>query len=250
MPPAKPKPKSKPMDTISVVNHTTLPSLGIDPQRLVELGMEFLDHHEQHWPGTAARLILTDEILPHTQAIILMDDEAHDRALGYQYLTPHGLPLHKVLVKESLIKAIPVSETFTHTLSEKRVDPYVNQTATADDGQNYIKESCDPVEGDHWILSGHRVANFVTPGWFQPDRRPGSGRFDFMGQLSRAFELKPWGYAHVLERGQLVPLYGSIGKGEALAVHHPRRNRHDVRQGRHWRAATHAHPQYQAQRWA
>ena len=204
-------PRSRNLTTISVVNHATV-DLGLSLQNLIEVGHHFLnDILTVCWPGTEAVLIATTRILPRTQAIIIMDDSAQDdSALGYQNLTPDGLPLHKLYIRNSLRRGSPATVEFTSGLAELRTDPSINMTAVDNDGVIYGLECASPVLGVTARSGGWPVANIVTPDWFQPyhnsrsQPRLGQGnnvptKFDYAGLLTQPFQLAATGYALVVK---------------------------------------------------
>ena len=63
----------------------------------------------------------------------------------------------------------------------------------------YFEENCDPVESDSYKVNGIDVSNFVTPTWFKLPQVAGTpdGRFDFLQNTNKPFELDSGGYMEV-----------------------------------------------------
>jgi hypothetical protein len=206
---------------ISVINESSV-HLGYSLPELCSVGMLYLrEILEQLWPGTYATLIPTKVILPHTHAIILMDDPNHNAQLGYRSRTPHGLPLSKIFVVPTLTAGKSITQVFTHELAEMRVDPDLNHTAIAANGEEHAVEICDAVDEDCFELEGYAVSNVQTRSWFQSHHQPGATKFDYMGILSRPFTLSRGGLSLVRTNGQWNKKFGSFPKSERPPYHFP-----------------------------
>ncbi len=234
------------MLNISVINHSTV-DLGISLVRLCKLGMDFLQTAVvPYWAGKGAILIPAKQILPNTQAIILMDDGDQQGTLGYHDLTPDGFPLAKIFARTTLADGATVTEVFTHELAEMRCDPDCNLQATDALGNVYALEVGDPCEESLFLLDGYPVSDVVTPAWFEPFHKPGSARFDHLGKVTQPFQLLPGGYAVVenAQTGQVQQIFGSVDKEHRFACEDRRMHRSELRKTRKIYSQSHAAPLY------
>src|SRR6185503_9677901 len=73
-------------------------------------------------------------------------------------------------------------------------------------------EVCDPVQETTYRIDGVRVADFVMPEWFEPDRQGGSIKFSFCDAVQAPFELAPGGYMDVSYDKRLITLWGETAE--------------------------------------
>ncbi len=207
---------SKPV-SISIVNQATVP-LQQDLGAVVAAAQKYLDRYFTPWWSVGALLHIAPALPPNGWSIVLLDDADAAGALGYHDITPNGMPFSRVFVKDLLANGETVSLTLTHELGEMLVDPYVStmkfDTTT---GVCYPLEVADAVEEDRFKIDGIPCSNFVTPAWFDPWRTPKSAHFDVLGLLSQPFELRPTGYASVLQGGAWSDTFGSQEKADRFA---------------------------------
>lgn len=71
-------------------------------------------------------------------------------------------------------------------------------------GQLFINEVCDPVEADHYTLTGAHgrkvwVSDWVTPNWFNDEQQmpAGTPEYDYMGLVQQPLTIRKGGYASV-----------------------------------------------------
>src|SRR5207249_1178530 len=67
-------------------------------------------------------------------------------------------------------------------------------------------EACDPVESYSYEISGQTVSDFVTPYYFT-DNSLGHP-LDYMGRLSKTFEIASGGYQIQMKAGRVFNRYG------------------------------------------
>ena len=118
-------------------------------------------------------------------------DEDKDVPDALAYHDYDGRPVGVVLAKTCLEAGASVSSALSHEVLETRVDAFCNATHRNSDGWSYWREVCDAVQTQEYNVSGVTVSNFCRPHWFAP----GSAfPYDWMGTLSRPFEVAPGGY--------------------------------------------------------
>jgi hypothetical protein len=96
--------------------------------------------------------------------------------------------------------AYAVSSTLSHEIIEAVGDCFAgfwSDGTPIPQGTEYAMELCDPVENDSYpitVANGTVVAvsNFITPAWFDPQAT--SGKFDFLGKLTKPFSMDNGGY--------------------------------------------------------
>jgi hypothetical protein len=232
---------------LSIVNHATV-NLGISLLDLAKLGNDYINSVVVPWWGETkqATCVATQQILPNSWAVIIMDDADQQGALGYHDVTPEGLPLVKVFARTAMADGATVTEVFTHEVAEVLCDPDCNLMAADSMGTLYGLETSDPTESMLFSLDGHVVSNIVTPAWFESFHRTGSQRFDHMGRLNNPFELDKGGYAVVIDptTGQQKHLFGSIEKELLFAKEDRRFHRSEIRKARREYTKGHAFAAY------
>jgi hypothetical protein len=203
--------------TIVCVNNATVP-LGVDFGKLIAAMQVFVDKHVAPVWGTRAKLVKARDLKPGKWAMVFVDHADHARALARHDLTPDGLPLARVFVKTTLANKNLVSVAATHELVEMLVDPAIN-LVTMRKGSKlvYQYESADPVEDLHFPVNGIPMTNFVYPTYFEEFHKPGSVRFDHLGELNKPFQIHTGGYQGVLKDGKWIPIHGSPEKKKRFA---------------------------------
>jgi hypothetical protein len=75
--------------------------------------------------------------------------------------------------------------------------------ARGPDGSSwYAYETSDAVETGEFPVDGIAMSNFVYPAWFEPFRKPGSTKFDYLGTCRKPFEIHPGGFMLVFRNGK------------------------------------------------
>ena len=215
--------------TIVCVNHATAP-LGVDFDALIAAMQVFVDKHVAPVWGTRAKLVKSKGLLPGKWAMVFLDHADHAHSLAYHDLTPDGLPLSRVFVKTTLKNKKLVSVSASHELVEMLVDPSINLVAMKSGSKLvYGYESADPVEDLTFRVNGIHMTNFVYPTYFEAFHKPGSVRFDHLGEITRPFEIHAGGYQGIYRSGKWVQLFGSPVKKKRFKREDRRGHRGDRR---------------------
>ncbi|HTW28394.1 MAG TPA: hypothetical protein VME92_14795 [Acetobacteraceae bacterium] len=212
--------------SIACVNRSSV-ALGVDWAPLVAALDAYANTVFAPVWGTPAKLIdagTGPNIPSGCWGMVFLDDADQPGALGYHDLTPEGLPLSKIFVRTTLADGDKVSVTASHELAEMLVDPGIQMGAVGPDGQTwYAYETADAVERDELEVNGIAMSDFVYPAWFEGFRAPGSTRFDHLGLLHAAFELRQGGYIGVFRNGNWTQQFGSDAARQRFQLHkHPR----------------------------
>jgi hypothetical protein len=221
------------MPRIALINEST-EDLGVGWQELVDVLQKYVTAYlVPHWLQPAILEPLTGSVIPPGHWGLVFSDTTTDaEANGFHDLTPDGYPLGHVFVKSTKDDGSLVSVTASHELAEMLVDP------AAADGTYHLekkilfaREICDPVGASKIEIDGIHVCSFVFPSWFEPFRKPGSVRFDYLGECSRPFHILKGGYIPILEHGQWSYRFGSKRAAQAFNPQaHPR-----IKWRRRWR---------------
>lgn len=216
--------------TVSIVNAATTPVP--DLAKIMDALAQLVTGYFTPIWGVGCRLRLVGKAaIPATDwAVVLMDDADAAGALGYHDLTPAGLPLSKVFVRTVAAAGESLSVTMSHELLEMLIDPGVQMLALGPPKKRgtalpdlYAYEVCDAVQEQDFNIGGVRVSNFVYPAYFESFRKPGSTRFDYLGRLSRPFEIAPGGYMPIIRDGRWMQVFGSAKAERGYqAARHPR----------------------------
>jgi len=146
-------------------------------------------------------------------AIVFLDSEDDATLEGYHDLTPEGLPMAKVYVKNILKLKDQVSVAASHELAEMLVDPAANLYSTGPrPNRLYDYEVADPVEELFFKVDGIAMTNFVYPTYFETFHKRGSTRFDHMETLELPFALHEGGYQSYFSGGKERTAWGSKAK--------------------------------------
>lgn len=144
-------------------------------------------------------------------AIGVYDTADQANALGYHSENPDGTVYGKVFVApvldnggSALTGALSVSAVLSHEVLETFVDPHVQLWASDGGNALYAYEACDAVEDGAYEVkvSGHAVSvsNFLYPSYFDA-QAPAGTKLDYLGVLTKPFEIAKGGYAVKLTLG-------------------------------------------------
>jgi hypothetical protein len=81
----------------------------------------------------------------------------------------------------------------------------------------YAYETADPVEEQEFLLDKIAMSNFVYPAWFEGYHKPRSTPFDYLGSITRPFQILKGGFMPVLVKGKWTQIYGSPQKAKRFA---------------------------------
>jgi len=214
---------------IAVFNRATVP-LELDLDKLVTALQRYVDRCMVPAWGTPAKIVKSRGFLKGAWALVFLDDSDHAKALAYHNLTPDGLPVAKVFVKDVVRDGYPLSGIASHELSEMLVDPALNLYST---GPNkrwlYAYETADPVEDTFFMFRGFAMSNFVYPAYFETFRKPRSTQFDYLGKLKRPYHVLRGGYQIVLKNGKKHQVFGSLAKAHRFRKEKREQHRSEYR---------------------
>jgi hypothetical protein len=145
-------------------------------------------------------------------AIGIYDNADQADALGYHSEEADGTVYGKVFVSPvldnggtALTGELSVAAVLSHEVLETFVDPHVQLWASDGGDGLYAYEVCDAVEdGAYAVTVGGKkvsVSNFVLPSYFDA-QTPAGEKVDFLGQLTRPFEISKGGYAVKITLGR------------------------------------------------
>lgn len=160
-------------------------------------------HCAQAWGVAAPTVELWSgrRVLPRGYWPIYFVDETSDdeNTLAVHYQT-FGRPTGRVYVGNASglnQGSNSVSEAAAHELLEMLINAFLDgwDPMPGRPGWFVAREVCDPVQ-THYLIeidgTEWKVANFVTPAWFQP---VGSGPYDYRDELKGPGQIGPRGYA-------------------------------------------------------
>ena len=198
--------------TIACFNQAKTP-LGVDFDALIAALQKFVTEHFAPVWGTPARLVKSRGFIKGAWAIVFLDAARDADLEGYHDVTPEGLPMAKVFVRNILDQKDQVSVATSHELAEMLVDPAANlYSAGPKPNRLYDYEAADPVEELFFHVDGIPMSNFVYPSYFETFHKKGTTRFDHMGKLQRPFELHKGGYQSYWSGGKERTEWGSKAK--------------------------------------
>ncbi len=198
--------------TIACFNNAKT-AMGVEFDALIAAMQKFVDEHFAPVWGTPAKLVKSKGFLKGAWAMAFLD-KTHDASMeGYHDVTPEGLPMSKVFVKNILEQKDKVSVAASHELAEMLVDPNANLYSTGPKKNHlYDYEVADPVEELFFEVDGIPMTNFVYPAYFESFHKKGSTRFDHMGALDRPFDFHVGGYQSYWVNGKEKTEWGSKAK--------------------------------------
>lgn len=109
--------------------------------------------------------------------------------------------------------AYSVSNTLSHEIVEAVGDQYAgfwSDGTPLPQGTEYAVELCDPVESDSYPITLPNgtivsVSNFILNTWFDPQAT--SGKFDFLGKLTKPFSMDAGGYMIVRSNSNVQQVF-------------------------------------------
>jgi hypothetical protein len=210
---------------VAVVNLAKV-DLGVGLKELVDGAQKFVtEYFSPHWRETCVlEPVSGTAVPPGYWALVISDDTTEAEANGFHDLTPDGYPLAHVFAKTTLADGQLVSVTFMHELLEMLADPAASDgTWHLLEKRLYAKEPVDPVQTSRVEVGGIAFCSFVFPSWFEQFRKPGSDRFDYLGECTRPFQVLKGGYIPILEHGAWSYRFGSRRAEKAFnPALHPR----------------------------
>ena len=224
---------------IICINHATT-SLDIPFGALVRALQAYVDDHVAPVWGTPAKLVKGKDFAKGAWAIVFLDDPDQTIKRGTKLadhdLTPEGLPLAKVFVRNTILTGEFVSVAASHELVEMLVDPAINLMTTGPAPRGlgkshvmYAYESADPVEELSFKVKGVPMCNFVYPAYFEAFRKPNSTQFDHMKKIIRPLQILAGGYQIVFKAGKWSAQHGSTAKAKTFKLEDRRGHRSEVR---------------------
>jgi hypothetical protein len=216
--------------TIALVNEATV-DLGVNFEALLAALQKFLDRDFVPVWGYPAKLIQRTlaTLEPAHWPFLFIDNADQAGALGYHDLTRNGQPVSKVFVKTAIGYGESVSVTACHELAEMLIDPGAQLWAQKPDGTFVAYEMADPVEEQTYLIDGIKMSNFVYPSYFEAWHRLHSVKFDYLGKLTRPFQIAKGGYLIIYKGGQYSNVFGSESKAERFALEDRRMHRSEYR---------------------
>jgi hypothetical protein len=199
-------------ETIVVVNEAKTPirlPAGKTLQDVINAVQKAHDRDFAPIWGGARTLELDDQIPANSSAIVLLDDADQAGALGYHETTPNGFAMAKVFVKTTQDDGEDAVVTLTHELFEFCADRYCQLGAQGPKNVFYALEVSDAVEETFYSVDGVSISNFVTPEYFFPGGKATSKPLDFLGQVSRPFQILKGGYMAEFISGRWTQKFGS-----------------------------------------
>jgi hypothetical protein len=222
-------PSSTPAPTIACFNCAKTP-LGVDFDALLAVMQKFVDEHFAPVWATPAKLVRTRGFRRGAWAMVFHDTCRDAATEGYHDVTPEGLPMSRVFVKNILRQKDQVSVAASHELAEMLVDPLANFYTTGPRlNRLYDYEVADPVEELFFKVDGIEMTNFVYPAYFESFHKPHSTRFDHMQSLTRPFELHEGGYQSYWSEGKERTQWGSKAKRARFKLENREGHRSQVR---------------------
>lgn len=157
------------------------------------------------------------DVPPGSWVISVLDDADQADALGWHTEDQGDVIYGRVFAKpvldhggDALTQPLSVASVLSHEVLETFVDPHVNLLADDTKGTAYALEVGDPVESDSYTISIRprgqtlavpvTVSNFALPAWFDPLAT--SGPYDYMGKVTKPFQMTSGGYVVYLKEGQ------------------------------------------------
>ncbi len=215
--------------TIACFNQAVTP-MGVEFDALIAAMQKFVDEHFAPVWGTPAKLVKSKGFLKGAWAMAFLDKTRDASMEGYHDVTPEGMPMSKVFVKNILDQKDKVSVAASHELAEMLVDPNANLYSTGPKkNRHYDYEVADPVEELFFEIDGIAVTNFVYPAYFEAFHKKGATRFDHMGTLDRPFTLHLGGYQCYSVDGKEKTEWGSKPKRARFEKEDRRGHRSSVR---------------------
>jgi hypothetical protein len=186
--------------------------LGVDFDKMIRALQAFIDECLAPVWRTPAKLVPSRKELPGAWTLVFLDDADRAKTLGYHKLLKNRLPLAKVFVRPSLKQREAISVVASHELAEMLVDPGNSFWCLGSKRKLYAYEVCDAVEQVQFKLDGMAMSDFLYPAYFQTIRHARSTQFDYLGKITRPFQVLRGGFALVRTRGKKAIEFGSAAK--------------------------------------
>ncbi len=186
--------------------------LGVDFDKMIRALQAFIDECLAPVWRTPAKLVPSSKEVPGAWTLVFLDDADRAKTLGYHKLLKNRLPLAKVFVRPSLKHREAISVVASHELAEMLVDPGNSFWCLGSKRKLYAYEVCDAVEQVQFKLDGMAMSDFLYPAYFQTIRHARSTQFDYLGKITRPFQVLRGGFALVRARGKKTIEFGSAAK--------------------------------------
>jgi len=169
--------------------------------------------------GWRAKLSLRTKVSKGLMSVVLRNrDRSGSGDEGY-HVDDDGIPSAVVFTHGNGGHDQEVFATLSHEVLEMIADPALNLYASAYRtfrGRRHRAfvgiEVCDPVQDCLYEIDGIQVSDFVVPEWFESERKAGSLKFSFKGNVSAPLQHAKGGYMDVVIKGRLSQRGGSKGK--------------------------------------
>jgi hypothetical protein len=169
--------------------------------------------------GWRAKLRLRTKASKGLMSVVLRNrDRSESGDEGY-HVDDNGIPSAVVFTHGNGGDDQEVFATLSHEVLEMIADPSLNLYAST-----YRKfrgryhrafvgiEVCDPVEDCLYKIDGIKVSDFVVPEWFESERKAGSLKFSFKGNVRAPLQLAKGGYMDVVINNRLSQHGGAKDK--------------------------------------
>jgi hypothetical protein len=182
------------MKTVQAINHSSRFSIEEIDQISRALSIQATHHIAPAWELIGAS-VQQRERRPEDWQLIFLEHSDQANALGYHEDQVDGLPIMKVFVQDCEEAGVSPSSCASHELAEAMVDPdLIRLTLDESKGRAWFCEVGDPAQAFTYDIGGIEVQDFVTPAWFNPSP-PAGAKFSHTGEIHKAFEVPPGGYA-------------------------------------------------------
>lgn len=189
---------------IGLVDTTGLVGLHTMADVVAALNVQVTQHLLRYWtkaPDAIVRLVTEPQRIPRGVWPVMLVDQLKHQEGGFHYLW-HNQPAAKVLLTPG---SNDWSISASHEVLEMLIDPSGNWLHLApgiklNNGQiedddtvdcQYLIEVCDPCEAIHYMIGDVKVADFVTPDFYEPWR---GTRLSFTGGVTNPRRILPGGY--------------------------------------------------------
>lgn len=170
------------------------------------LDIQINQHVAPAWGVSGADIVLIEDktlnlstCAPDWEPLTLLNDTDTNGVLGYHYdLTAHGMPAGKIFVGTARLYGEPWTRVGSHEGAEQFIDALLDNIALAAfRGRNVfaMREVCDAVEAQGYLVGAVEMSNFVLPSFFDTvTAHPVGTKFDWLGNLSAPMEIADGGY--------------------------------------------------------
>ena len=174
--------------------------------------------------GWRAKLVFQPHPIPPRAMLLTIKTKDSASDLGYHFI--QGLPRTEVFTRDAQgEKYEEYYSTLSHEVLEMIADPGINLYASGfytKDRRHHNAwipyEVCDPVEDNLYEIDGFKMSDFVTPEWYEPERKIGSVQFSHRDSVRHPFALAPGGYVDAVVGQTIHTIWGPKAR--------PKRRRH------------------------